>query len=247
MGTTKQKRLDSVMAALDARYGPGLLRKASELRRPLPAHVATGFAQLDALTGCGGVPLGWMSVLSGRSTSGKLTLAFKVLAAAQGQSKRQSVALVDLNHTSDPDYLQRAGVDLERLLIVRPNLDPQAVDLLVDLVHSRKLRVVIINGLADLQSELGVYRYLVRSLGRIHQALRRTNCALVWIDEPSPAWLRWFNLDRSGAVRGFAALHVEMQWEAWLEQAGQITGYRAQARLLKSRWARQRPVCADCD
>ena len=37
-------------------------------------------------------------------------------------------------------------------------------------------------------------------------------------------------------VRWAAALHIEMQRERWLQQAGELTGYQAQARLLKSRW-----------
>ena len=47
----------------------------------------------------------------------------------------ERVALFDLNRTADPDYLVRCGVDLDALLVVRPSLQPQAVDLLGDLVR----------------------------------------------------------------------------------------------------------------
>jgi hypothetical protein len=113
----------------------------------------------------------------------------------------------------------------------------------VDLLLTRQLRVLVVNGLAELQHDPKLYSYLNAVLPRLQQALRVSQCALVWVDDPNPAWLRWFRApfgrDRSVAVRQFAILHLEMQLEQWLTKPdGDLCGYRAQARLLKSRWAR---------
>ncbi|HXF63381.1 MAG TPA: hypothetical protein VNK95_17260 [Caldilineaceae bacterium] len=233
----RRQQLEQTMAALEARYGAGVVRRAASLRPQVP-HLSTGFPQLDALTGCGGVPLGRTTILSGQTTSGKLTVAFKALVAAQSDP-RSLVALLDCNHTADPDYLARAGLDLARLLIARPRLTPQVVDLLLDLARSRKVRALLVNGLADLQSQPPIYRRLCSHLSHLHVALRAGHCALIWIDEPSPAWLRWFNWDRSSPVRQWAALHLDLRRETWLTQEdGALCGYEAQARLLKSRWTR---------
>ena len=239
MANSKQRRLHSTLAALEQRHGPGVVRRAADVDRRLPPHIRTGFPALDELTGCGGVPLGAMTLLSGRSTSGKLTVAFKVLAHAQQHQTHRAVALLDLNHTADPDYLHRAGVDLARLQIVRPAVSRQAVDVLIDLARTRTLTALVVNGLANFQTERGVYRYLIATLGLLHRTLAAANCALLWIDDPSPPWLRRFNLDRSSPIRPYVALHVDLQWEQWLRHptAADITGYRAQAHLLKSRWA----------
>jgi RecA/RadA recombinase len=64
-----------------------------------------------------------MTLLSGRTTSGKLTVAYKVLASAQRSphgAVAYTVALFDLTRTADPDYLARCGVDLDALLVARP-------------------------------------------------------------------------------------------------------------------------------
>ena len=58
------------------------------------------------------------------------------------------------------------------------------------------------------------------------------------MDEPSPPWLRFLNLDRSWLVRRKAALHIELAHERWLTEHGLLVGYQATARVLKSRWAR---------
>ena len=83
-----------------------------------------------------------MTLLTGASTSGKVTIAYKTLACAQQAYPKQMVALVDLHATADPDYLTRVDVDTLRLLLVRPVIDRQAVDVLVDLATSRKVRLL---------------------------------------------------------------------------------------------------------
>jgi hypothetical protein len=240
MSDTKRRQLDHAAATLQQRYGPQALRRGDELPlAPIIPHVPTGFSALDACTGCGGVPLGLISLFSGRTTSGKLTLAYKVLANAQRSPQGETayaVALVDLSRTADADYLARCGIDLEHLLLARPALGAQAVDVVGDLVQSQRLRAVVVDGLVELGADPAVLRHLNATLGRLQQALRLANCALVLLDEPKAPWARWLHLDSSAAVRWAAALHVEMQREQWLRRDGELAGYRAQARLLKSRW-----------
>ena len=73
----RQQRLDQAVALLRQQYGEGILRRASELEAAPPPHIPTGFVPLDALTGCGGIPLDNLTLLGGPTTSGKLTVAYK--------------------------------------------------------------------------------------------------------------------------------------------------------------------------
>jgi hypothetical protein len=66
-----------------------------------------------------------------------------------------------------------------------------------------------------------------------------TGCGLIWIDDPSPAWIRFFNLDKSKIVRQFSSLHLDMQFEQLLfDEDGEFCGYASIAKLHKSKWAR---------
>ena len=241
MSTTKKRRLDSAIVAIHERYGPQAVHKGATPRpgAAIP-HIATGFAALDAMTGCQGLPLGALTLLSGRTTSGKFTVACKFLASAQRSphgAVAYNVALFDLNRTADPDYLARCGVDLDALLVVRPTLQPRAVDLLGDLVRQHQLRAMVVDSLPDWLANRTVAQRLYAVLGQLRTHLRAAQCALLLLDDPSPPWRRWFYLDQSGRVRWHAALHIEMRREQWLTENGTLKGYRAQARLLKSRWA----------
>lgn len=98
------------------------LRSARELIRersatsPAPP-LSTGIAALDHLLR-GGLPRGEMAELVGRPSSGRFALALAVLAAATGAG--ETSALVDLGDGLEPERAAAAGVDLERLLWLRP-------------------------------------------------------------------------------------------------------------------------------
>ncbi len=238
--SSKWQRVESAVAAMQERYGERALRRGADVRWETDTpHVSTGFPALDAITGCQGLPLGEVTLLSGPTTSGKLTLAYKVLASAQCNrhgAVAYNVALFDLTRTADPDYLERCGVALDALLVARPPLKPSAVDLLGDLVRKHQLRAVVVDSLTEWQANDAVRRHLYASLGRLQTQLRSSQCALVFLDDPSPPWRRWFYLDQSGRVRWRAALHIEMRREQWVDYGGELSGYSARARLIKSRW-----------
>ena len=249
MSDAKRRRLDNAVATVQQRHGPQALRQGGELARsPIIPHIATGFAALDAMTGCQGFPLGAITLLSGRTTSGKLTVAYKLLANAQRDMHghvAHPVGLLDLSHTADPDYMARCGIDLDALLVARPQPGPQTIHMLGDLLQARQLRAVVLDSLADLATDRATLRQINAVLGKLQQILRATGSTLLLLDDPRPPWLRWLNLDSSSQVRWCAALHIEMQREQWLRQDNAVVGYRAQARLLKSRWVygpRRAPV-----
>jgi RecA/RadA recombinase len=242
MSDDKRRRLESTLASINLRHGAQALQRGEHAAsRPAVPHIATGFPILDAMTGCGGVPLGAITLLSGRTTSGKLTVAYKLLANAQRDAHgytANTVVLLDLSRTADPDYLARCGLDLDALLVGRPQLGPETVYLLGDILATQQVCAVLLDSLADLAADgsSSLHDFNVH-LGKLQQRLRASGAALIILDEMQPPWLRWLNLDDSSQVRRAAALHIEMRRERWLRQAGEMVGYRAQARLLKSRWA----------
>jgi hypothetical protein len=107
-------------AALSLLSGLGAkLTRASDLpsssapRDPLPTTVAA----LDRLL-LGGLPRGGFVELSGRRSCGRFSIGIATLAAAT--SSGETAALVDLGSHLDPQSAEEAGVDLTRVLWVRP-------------------------------------------------------------------------------------------------------------------------------
>ncbi|MEI2726746.1 MAG: hypothetical protein V9H26_25525 [Verrucomicrobiota bacterium] len=123
--------------------------------------------------------------------------------------------------------MARCGVHLDALLVARPAIGPQTVQLLGDMIQTYQLRAVVVDCLADLAVSTAALRTFHGMLGRLRQLLRTTQCTLVLLDEPSAPWVRWMNLDRARPVRWSSALHLDMRREQWLRKNGALVGYRA--------------------
>jgi protein ImuA len=82
--------------------------------------VESGWASVDALVP-GGFPRGAIAELTGAAGSGKTAVAIRVIARAMGE--RGLAAWIDSRSELYAPAVQLGGVDLERLLIVRPGGD----------------------------------------------------------------------------------------------------------------------------
>ncbi len=99
---------------------PGALTPRPRILRDL---AATGIPELDALLE-GGLPIGAISELVGKHSSGRTTIALAARAEKTQESK--PVAWVDTSDALDPESAAAAGVDLSRLLWVRCGQAPRA-------------------------------------------------------------------------------------------------------------------------
>lgn len=240
MRDNRKQRLDKAIAGLQGKHGPRIVQTAKELPKTIiPPHIASGFTELDALTGCVGIPLGHISLLTGKTTSGKLTLAYKVLENAQGAYRnKESVAILDLTHASDLDYIARCGVDLAHTLIVRPPQPDQFVKTLFYLLRPHYgLRAVLVDGLGHLLATRKIASEFDAALPQLHLKLKEARCALICLDEAQPPLLRWLKIN-SSAIAHYASLHIDLAREQWLTSEQKITGYTARVHLIQSRWAR---------
>jgi hypothetical protein len=242
---SETQKLDKTVELLDRRYGLGTLKHARDLPvAATPPHISTGFDALDALTGAKGLPLGHISLLAGRTTSGKLSVAYRALAHAQGNRKhKEDVAVIDCTRTSDADYIARCGVDLAHTLFVRPPEPEKAIALIFDLLQGYGLQALLIDGLGDLLKNRRIVHGFDAALPQIASALRQSRCALICLDEPAPPWLRFMRLG-SAAISHAAGLHLEFKRERWHhDAAGEVRGYVSSVRLVKSRWIRGTGQC----
>ena len=102
--------------------GRTLIRKRSEA--PPQATLPTSVAALDRLLD-GGLPRGRLVELIGYRSSGRFSLTLAILRAATAAG--EAAALIDLGDNLDPQSAAAIGVDLERLLWVRPEHIQQAL------------------------------------------------------------------------------------------------------------------------
>jgi hypothetical protein len=115
--------LKVAMGRIQERWGMASVATASQHMaqaavRELPDAFPTGIAELDELTAIGGLPIGRLSLCLGDPGSGRMSLAYHLLAKASQATA--AVLLVDLRGHLDAWLLGRLGARMERVLVVRP-------------------------------------------------------------------------------------------------------------------------------
>jgi len=108
--------LAAAIARIETRYGTrAVVRGDVAERQDGERRIASG-TSLDRVTG-GGIRAGEPLAFIGPLTAGKLALALQVAAAAQREGGM--VAWIDPSASFDPLAALRAGVDLDRVVVVR--------------------------------------------------------------------------------------------------------------------------------
>jgi recombination protein RecA len=229
MPSSRRRKLDALVAQLQFEHGSRAIRRAEPGERTPPvARIPTTFAELDALLD-GGLPRGRISEVVGPATSGKLTLAAKVISAAH-RDRDAVAAWIDMWRTVDADYMHRCGIDLSRLLVARPGSLAEALAMSLHLVESRSLIVLVMDTLppefAHAPDGEGA---LAGALSRLAALLAETQTAVMFLTDPE---------QHSQALAHAAAVRLNIRRERWITRNGDIRGYEGQTELLKNRLGR---------
>lgn len=181
------------------------------LRSEAGRCVSTGLDQLDRLLGGEGLPAGAVSELCGLSSSGKSSLVNRIMAGITG--KGGCVAYLDFFDALSPEFLRRAGVDLENLLWIRGSGEDAAYA-----GEGKGLRTKR-DGSGQGEHGPAAFRRVVRQVEILMQS---GNFTLVVLDLAEPAAFRgwvtrgipgaaWFRLQRAAEKSGTALLLLSVR------------------------------------
>jgi len=139
--------VDALLKEITKTMGEGVIQLASEA--PLATHVPFGSFMLDfALVGGIFEMSGFM--VYGYESCGKTTLALLSAAAFQRKYPEGIVAFVDVEKKLDKLWAEKLGVDLSRLLLIRPRSGEAAVDIIESACRSREIVLVILDSIPSL-------------------------------------------------------------------------------------------------
>jgi recombination protein RecA len=240
--------LRDALGEVDRRYGPCV---AVQPDHQLPPQaIPTGSAALDEVLGVGGVPRGRITEVYGPDGAGKTTLVLSVI--AQAQQAGGTGCFIDTEHALDLAWAARVGVDLERLVVCRPEHGEQALQVADLLIRSGSLDVLAVDSIAalvprvELEGEMG-QRHAGVQANLLSQALRKLcgpiaragTAVLVTNQLRQRAGTPGTPVYTSGgrALGYYASVRLDLRPIGPVRDGGQVVGSRIRVQVVKNKVA----------
>jgi recombination protein RecA len=240
--------LHDALGEVDRRYGPGVAFKPDS--EPPPQVISTGSRALDLALGIGGIPRGRITEVYGPDGAGKTTLVLSVI--AQAQQAGGTACFIDTEHALDLAWAGRVGVDLERLVLCRPECGEQALQVADLLIRSGSLDVLAVDSIAalvpkaELDGEMG-QRHAGVQANLLSQALRKLagpiaragTAVLVTNQLRQRAGTPGVPVYTSGgrALGYYASVRLDLRPLGQVRAGGEVVGSRVRVQVTKNKVA----------
>jgi len=247
--------LSAALATLRSRWGAAAPGFAGEvvgalaivpleegaLPQPDPDRVfSTGFTDLDAILGPGGVPRGMGVALRGDASSGRTTLALRLAAAAQAQGA--IVAWLDLAAALDPVEVVARGIKPEWLVVLTPADPDEGLSIAGSLLAGRSVDLLVIDlpGRATSREAkrpgakglgAGPGRAFIDRLGRLAALARRAGITVVVLEPPGAPGTGGL----AGAIGEATGIRLELARRSWIRLGRDVVGQRTEVIVARNR------------
>src|SRR3989338_8518567 len=189
----KQKAITLAVSQIEKQFGKGSIMTLGEnVKMDIPV-IPTGAIALDLALGVGGVPRGRVVEIFGPESSGKTTLTLSII--AQTQKRKGAAAFIDAEHAFDSAYAKKLGVNLDDLLISKPDTGEQALEIAEMLVRSNAVDVIVVDSAAalvpraEIEGEMGAFhvglqaRLMSQALRKLTGAISKSKSSLNFINQ----------------------------------------------------------------
>lgn len=248
----KAKALDLAIQQIEKQFGKGSLMKLGENSASLGiAAISTGSLALDLALGIGGIPRGRITEIFGPESAGKSTLAFHIV--AQAQKAGGTAAYIDVEHTFDPLYATRCGINLDELWVSQPDAAEQALEITETLVRSNAVDVIVLDTVAalvpraEIEGDMGdpqvglQARLMSQALRKLTAAISKSNTATIFINQLREKVGVFFGNPEvtpgGRALKFYSSVRIDLRRVESIKAGTEIVGNRVRAKVVKNKVA----------
>lgn len=250
-GASKDQALEDALRSIEKAYGKGSVMRLGDHPKVDVDVIPTGSILLDQALGVGGYPKGRIIEIYGPESSGKTTLALE--AVAQAQKKGGRAAYIDAEHSIDPDYAKKLGVNIDDLILSQPDSGEQALEICEMLAQSNALDMIVVDSVAALvpQAELdGVMsdnqvglqaRLMSKGMRKIAGVLARTGCTVIFINQlREKVGVIYGNPETTTggrALKFYASIRLDIRRAEAIKEGSNVIGNTVKVKVVKNKVA----------
>lgn len=248
---TADKTLDQVLADMEKQFGKGAVMKLGANEHREIDVIPSGSLSLDIALGIGGYPKGRIIEIYGPESSGKTTFALHAIAEAQKAGGR--VAFIDAEHSLDPQYAAKLGVNIDELLLSQPDNGEQALEICEALVRSGAISIVVIDSVAalvpqaEIEGEMGdshvglQARLMSQALRKLSGVISKTNTIAIFINQlREKVGVMFGNPETTPggrALKFYASVRLEIRRSEQIKNGTNIIGNKTNIKVVKNKMA----------
>ncbi|HOW90443.1 MAG TPA: recombinase RecA, partial [Elusimicrobiales bacterium] len=211
----------------------------------------TGALSLDLALGIGGLPRGRVVEVYGPEAGGKTTLTLHIL--AEVQKRGGMAAFIDAEHSLDPMYAKRLGVNIDNLLISQPDSGEQALEITEKLVRSGAVDLIVVDSVAalvpkaEIEGEMGdkhmglQARLMSQALRKLTSIMSTTKTTVIFINQLRHKIGVMFGSPETTpgglALKFYSSVRMDIRKIETLKQGDVVTGARIRVKVVKNKVA----------
>jgi recombination protein RecA len=243
--------LQRAVSQIERAFGKGAIMRLDDDPSQIPPGIGTGSISLDLALGGRGIPRGRICEFFGPESSGKTTLALHVVANAQ---KAGGVAaFIDAEHSLDPSWSHRLGVDLESLLVSQPDTGEQGLEICELLVRSNAVDVIVVDSVAalipqaEIEGEMGdshvglQARLMSQALRKLTGAINRSRCTVIFINQlREKIGVMFGNPETTPggrALKFYSSIRLDIRRTGSIKDGENAVGNRVRVKVVKNKVA----------
>lgn len=256
--TASDKTLDQVLSDIEKQFGKGAVMKLGATEHREIDVIPSGSLSLDIALGIGGYPKGRIIEIYGPESSGKTTFALHAIAEAQKMGGR--VAFIDAEHSLDPQYAAKLGVNTNELLLSQPDNGEQALEICEALVRSGAISVVVIDSVAalvpqaEIEGEMGdshvglQARLMSQALRKLSGIINKTNTIAIFINQlREKVGVMFGNPEVTPggrALKFYSSVRLEIRRSEQIKDGVNIIGNKTNVKVVKNKMAPPFKTCS---
>ena len=249
--TTNDKTLDQVLLDIEKQFGKGSVMKLGDNEHREIDVISSGSLSLDIALGIGGYPKGRIIEIYGPESSGKTTFALHAIAEAQKKGGR--VAFIDAEHSLDPQYASKLGVNINELLLSQPDNGEQALEICEALVRSGAISVIVIDSVAalvpqaEIEGEMGdshvglQARLMSQALRKLSGVINKTNTIAIFINQlREKVGVMFGNPETTPggrALKFYSSIRLDIRRSEQIKSGADIIGNKTTIKVVKNKMA----------